>query len=174
MTMESRGADRRVRTVAPDDVESLSEVTRLFTEYAEWLAPIVARTTIALEIASLPAPFAPPDGRLLVASAQPGGAICGCVGVKRHSDSAAEIKRLFVREGCRGIGLGRSLFLVALDAACELGYEEALVSTIPSHMATANAMYERLGFEPTQRFERHTLAEVDLRYLRLELGDWCA
>jgi len=165
--------DPRIRSITAKYTEAVAEVARLFAEYAEWLAPFVVRTTIAEEIASLPAPFTAPHGVLLV-GADAGGAICGCVGVKRHSDSAAEIKRLFVREGCRGTGLGSALFSAALDAACELGYAEALVSTIPSRMATANAMYERIGFVPTHRFEDHTHAEVDIRYLRLDLGDWCA
>lgn len=165
--------DSRIRAVTPDDTEALAEVARLFAEYAEWLSPFVSHTTIAAELASFPAPFCAPDGALLV-GIDAGGAMCGCVGVKRHSDSAAEIKRLFVRERCRGTGLGAELFASALDAACELGYAEVLLSTIPSHMGTANAMYERLGFEPTPRFEDHTHAEVDIRYLRLDLGDWCA
>jgi putative acetyltransferase len=165
--------DHRIRSITAQDSDSVAEVARLFAEYAEWLAPFVVHTTIAEELATLPAPFTPPHGALLV-GADASGAICGCVGVKRHDDSAAEIKRLFVREGCRGSGLGSALFSAALDAACELGHAEALVSTIPSHMATANAMYERIGFQPTQRFEDHTHAEVAVRYLRLDLGDWCA
>ena len=163
----------RIIRVSGTDRDALAEVRRLFGEYAEWLAAFVVHTTIADEIASLPAPFVPPDGALLVA-VDASGAICGCVGVKRHSDSAAEIKRLFVRDECRGTGLGRALFSAALDVACELGYTEALISTIPSHMPTANAMYKRIGFAPTRRFEDHTHADLDIRYLRLDLGDWCA
>ena len=87
---------------------------------------------------------------------------------------SAEIKRLFVRDNCRGGGLGRALFSAALDAACDLGYAEVLLSTIPSHMPRANAMYDRIGFAPTQRFEDHAHAEVEMRYLRLDLGYWCA
>ena len=165
--------DPRIRSITSEDPEAMAEAARLFAEYAEWLAPFVLHTTIAAELASFPAPFTPPGGVLLV-GADAGGAICGCVGVKRHDDSTAEIKRLFVREGCRSTGLGAALFSAALDAACDLGYAEVVISTIPSHMARANAMYERIGFTPTDRFERHTHAEVDIRYLRLDLGDWCA
>jgi len=163
----------RIIRVSGSDRGELDEVRRLFGEYAEWLASFVLHTTIDGEIASLPAPFVPPEGALLL-GADAGGTICGCVGVKRHSDAAAEVKRLFVREECRGTGLGRALFSAAMDVACELGYSEVLISTIPSHMPTANAMYERLGFAPTHRFEDHTHADLDIRYLRLDLGDWCA
>jgi carbonic anhydrase len=165
-------SDPRIRQVTAEDAEALVEVARLFGEYAEWLAPFVVHTSIAAELASLPAPFSAPDGALFV-GADEGGRICGCVGVMRHSETAAEIKRLFVREECRGGGLGRALFSAALDAACERGYLDALVSTVPAHMAAAAAMYVRMGFTPTARFEDHTHAEVEIRYLRLELGDWC-
>ena len=171
----SAAADSRIRIirVSGSDRDELAEVRRLFGEYGVWLATFVVHTTIHDEIASLPGPFVPPDGVLLLA-ADAGGAICGCVGVKRHSDSAAEIKRLFVRDECRGRGLGRALLSAAMDAACEMGYTEVLISTIPSHMPFANAMYERIGFAPTHRFEDHTHADIDMRYLRLDLGDWCA
>ena len=163
----------RIIRVSGSDRGELAEVRRLFGEYAEWLASFVLHTTIDGEIASLPAPFVPPEGALLL-GVDAVGTICGCVGVKRHGDAAAEIKRLFVREECRGTGLGRALFSAAMDVACELGYSEVLISTIPSHMPIANAMYERIGFAPTHRFEDHTHADLDIRYLRLDLGDWCA
>ena len=41
-------------------------------------------------------------------------------------------------------------------------------------MPEANAMYERLGFVATDCFEDHTHAEVDMRYLRYALSEWCS
>jgi putative acetyltransferase len=172
-TPSSHEPSHRITRVTAEDTDALAEVTRLFAEYAEWLAPRVTHTSIEGERESLPSPFSPPGGALFV-GADAGGAICGCVGVKRHSDSAAEIKRLFVREGCRGSGLGRALFEAALDETCRLGYAEALVSTIPSQMPMAAAMYARIGFTPTHRFEDHEHPGIDMSYLRLDLGDWCA
>ena len=149
--------------VTADDARALAQVRDLFTEYAEWLSPFVTRSTIAEELASLPEPYSGPRGVLL----------CGCVGLKPHSDAECEIKRLFVRPDCRGTGLGYTLFSTALDTACELGYAEALVSTIPSFMSEANAMYERLGFVGTECFEDHTHSDVEIRYLRYPLANWC-
>ena len=173
MTLTPDPASHRITPVAAGDTQALVEVARLFAEYSEWLSGFVAHNTVAEELAELPGAFAPPSGALLIAT-DAGGAICGCAGVRRHTDSAAEIKRLFVREACRGTGLGHALFASALDVACDLGYSEALVSTIPAKMPTANAMYDRIGFQPTSRFEDHTHADIEIRYLRLDLGDWCA
>ena len=165
-------ASARVETVTRDDGNAIAQVRALFAEYAEWLSPFVTASTIAEELESLPAPFEEPGGRLLVAIDSQ-GLICGCVGVKRHTETACEIKRLFVRPDCRGAGIGYALFSAALDAGCALCYEEALVSTIPAYMEEANRMYERLGFEPTDCFEERTQAEVEIRYLRYDLAGWC-
>ncbi len=160
----------RITAVTAADADDLAEVRRLFAEYAEWLSPFVTASTLPAELESLPAPFAEPSGRLLIARDEATGSACGCVGVKRHSDSECEIKRLFVRPGCRGSGAGAALFSAAMDAGRELGYAEALVSTIPAFMAGANAMYEAFGFMGTTCFEDHTHANVEIRYLRCGLG----
>jgi len=161
-----------LQDVTADDSAGLAEVSGLFAEYAEWLAPFVTHTTIAQELDLLPRPFAAPSGRLVLATT-PDGRACGCVAVQQHDGAVCEIKRLYVRPEWRGQGLGRELLSAALDAACELGYSIALVSSIPAHMPEAAAMYERSGFVRTHRFEDHTHAEVEMVYLRLDLGDWC-
>jgi ribosomal protein S18 acetylase RimI-like enzyme len=161
-----------IDVVTAADEAAVAEVRQLFTEYAEWMSRFVTASTIGTELATLPAPFQAPYGRLLLAKGASGEA-CGCVGVKRHDERTAEIKRLYVRPECRGVRLGFALFSAALDAACELGYATAVVSTVPDQMQTAASMYARLGFEPTERFEDHTHADVELRYLRYDLSGWC-
>ena len=161
-----------LRQVTAEDKDGLAAVRDLITEYAEWLAPFVTHTTIAEELASLPAPFASPSGCLILAT-DANGRACGCVGIMQHEGTVCEIKRLFVRPECRGSGLGRELLASSLDAACALGYAIALVSSVPAHMEAAIHMYEQVGFTPTHRFEDHTHAEVEMLYLRFDLGDWC-
>jgi GNAT superfamily N-acetyltransferase len=162
----------RIVTVKRTDESELIQVRQLFTEYAEWLSPFVTASAIEEELASLPEPFVAPHGRLLAARNET-GALCGVVGIKRHSATECEIKRLFVRPECRGAGYGYALFSAALDAACELNYAEVLVSTVPAYMEEANRMYERLGFESTECFEQRTQATEELSYLRYDLAKWC-
>jgi GNAT superfamily N-acetyltransferase len=161
-------AEFRIEVLSPDNPKQVEEARELFFEYAEWLSPIVRITTIHRDIAALPEPFVPPSGRLLLACGDDGVA-CGCIGVRRFSDTECELKRLYVRPSCRTSGIGRALFSAALDAARELGYREALISTIPSHMDTANRMYEQYGFVPTDNFEGHSHDDVEMRYLRFDL-----
>ena len=156
--------------VADDDLASLDVVRELFSEYHEWLGAAVCSIRLAEEIANLPGPYAAPSGRLYLATG-PSGVAAGCIGVRPHSGSACEIKRLYVRPEARGSGLGSALVSAGIATARELGYTEALVTTLPDSMPVAAAMYERLGFERVQPFLDHSHVDeaVEMLYLRLTL-----
>lgn len=164
----------RIIELTASDTAAIEQVRGLFTEYAEWLSPFITASTLAEELESLPSPFSAELGGRLLAATTEDGSICGCVGIKRHSGTECEIKRLFVRPDCRGGGLGYTLFTAALDAACELGYRQTLVSTVPDFMPAAHRMYERLGFKSTECFEEKTQASVRIEYLRFDLSGWCS
>jgi GNAT superfamily N-acetyltransferase len=157
--------------VADDDVARLGQVRELFREYHEWLGEVVCSVRLAEEIASLPGPYAEPTGALFLATLAGESEPIGCIGVRPHHGDSAEIKRLYVRTGARGAGVGRALIGTAIDAARELGYAEALVTTLPDSMPVAAAMYERLGFEETAPFldHSHVGEGVRMTYLRLQL-----
>jgi ribosomal protein S18 acetylase RimI-like enzyme len=119
------------------------------------------------ELAALPGDYAPPRGCLLLATtddARP----AGCVAVRPLPKAgAAEMKRLYVSEECRGTGLGRALAQAAIGRARELGYRELLLDTMPS-MAGAQALYAALGFADVARYNDNTAAGV--RFMRLDLA----
>jgi GNAT superfamily N-acetyltransferase len=156
--------------VADDDYERLELVRELFAEYHEWLGEVVCSARLAEEIAALPGPYAEPAGRLFLALDTSRRAV-GCIGVRPHEAARCEIKRLYVRPVARGTGLGRELIEVAIGTARDLGYAEALVTTLPETMPVAAAMYERLGFVETDPFFDHSHVErqVPMSYLRLAL-----
>src|SRR5438309_937357 len=56
------------------------------------------------EIESLPGVYAPPRGRLLIATVD--GEVAGSVALKPHDDKLSELKRLYVRPQFRGHKLG--------------------------------------------------------------------
>ncbi len=165
-------AEWRIERVDDNDTERVERVRELFREYQEWLGEVVCSWRLAEEIATLPGPYAAPEGRLYLATSDE-GATLGCVGVRPHHDSACEIKRLYVRPAARQTGLGGALIRIAIEGAREMGYTEALVTTLPDTMPVAAMMYERLGFRPTEPFLDMSFVDesVSMTYLRLALSE---
>jgi len=99
------------------------------------------------EVAGLPGNYAPPRGTMLLARQAGGEELLGCVALRPVPDSPdlCEMKRLYVRPGERGSGLGRTLALAVMAEACRLGYRRICLDTLPS-MTAAQALYRALGF----------------------------
>jgi len=96
---------------------------------------------------TLPGPFAPPRGCLLLARAE--GEPVGIVGFERLDDRACEMKRLYVRPSGRGLGAARALVIRLLEEA--RAYEEMRLET-RTFMPEAIALYASLGFTPCAAF----------------------
>src|SRR4051794_32231869 len=103
-----------------------------------------------------PADFAAPHGTFLVGFDETGAPVCGG-GVKRLSDSAAEIKRMYVVPAARGRGLARVLLAALEDAARNLGYSTVRLDTGPQQ-PHAQALYESAGYRPVGNFNANPVA----------------
>lgn len=136
--------DHHLRIVPAGDAE-LAAAAALFRHYAASLPVDLNRQGFADEIAHLPGPYAPPDGALLLAFKD--GAILGCIALKRLAPDVAEIKRLYVVQEGRGLGVGKALVAAALEEAARLGYREIKLDTLP-HMEHAIGLYRSFGFAP--------------------------
>jgi GNAT superfamily N-acetyltransferase len=91
-----------------------------------------------------PADLAPPRGIFLVTVID--GEPVGCGGFRRLAPTAAEVKRLFVRQAARGNGIGRSLLDGLEQHARELGVEELRLDTDGGDPG-ALALFRAAGFE---------------------------
>ena len=129
--------------------EHWTAARRLVEDYAASLGVDLGFQNFQDEIESLPRVYGPPDGYFVLAAQ--GGAFVGCGGLRRFSDSACEMKRLYVMPGHRAGGTGRLLAEALIANARRLGYESLLLDTLPS-MAGAQRLYASLGFEPTSAY----------------------
>ncbi len=102
-----------------------------------------------------PAELGPPDGAFIVgwAGEQP---VC-CGGLKRLSDGACEIKRMFVVPAWRGRGVARRLLHALEDRARGLGYTILRLDTGP-RQAGAKHLYKSEGYRAIANFNDNPIA----------------
>lgn len=147
--------------------EQIEQVRNLFAEYCAQLVVEPCRQAFDAEIAGLPGAYAPPQGRLLLATVV--GQPVGCVGLRPFPlDGSCEMKRLYVRPGFRGGKVGRELVERVLHEARQLGYAVMRLDSHPPSMQSAIAMYRKFGF---REVPPDPLEPTDgLIYMALELG----
>lgn len=116
----------------------------LFEEYAEGIGISLCFQNFDRELANLPGDYAPPDGRLLLASKD--AQLAGCIAMRKLGSQVCEMKRLFVRPEFRGTGLGKLLVNSIIDEARKLGHRHMRLDTLPGPMDTAIALYRSIGF----------------------------
>jgi carbonic anhydrase len=139
------------QAVTPSEIQSVRELLR---EYTDWA---FATTTgskgaptfegLEEELATLPGEFAPPDGRLLLATLD--GQTAGCVALRRHDATRGEVKRLYVRPGFRGHNVGGRLVAELIAAARAIGYR-GLVLDSHRTMTRAHELYRGAGFRTVE------------------------
>lgn len=124
----------------------LGATRELLLEYAAGLDFALCFRDFDRELLQLPGAYAPPHGRLLLLldGAHPAGVVA-LRPLVDGSGTACEMRRLYVRPGWRGRGLGRALAEEIVVRARQLGYRAMRLETVPSMMA-ATALYRALGF----------------------------
>ncbi len=144
--------------VHADTTPLLAVARALISEYGTSIADVAACSLehqgFGNELASLPGPYAPPRGRLLLAlhNNEP----VGCIAL-RPLDSlgphVCEMKRLYVRPAHRAAGLGRSLVSRLFTEARAIGYTLMKLDTdTHDKFAAAIALYRSVGFTQCPRY----------------------
>ncbi|MBE2294392.1 MAG: GNAT family N-acetyltransferase [Phycisphaerales bacterium] len=126
-----------------ETADQIAEVRVLFHEYERFLDVDLCFQGFEEELATLPGKYAPPDGRLLLAT--DGRQAAGCVALRRLDQTVCEMKRLFVRPAYRNQGLGRLLATRVVAEATTLGYATMRLDTL-DRLQDAMRMYAALGF----------------------------
>jgi len=152
---------------APEDPEPVLEVREatdphlldaargLILGHAAALGDLPGVARVRADAASLPGPYALPEGALLVATLA--GNPAGCVAFKKLDDGTCEVKRMFVVPAFRKRGVARALMVRLLEEASTRGYRRVRLGTLHT-MTAAQALYRDLGFVeiPRYRPDEHT------------------
>ena len=109
----------------------------------------------ALSISAEADELRPPAGLLLVASLGPEPVGCGAL--KFHDDGPTELKRMWVAEHARGLGLGRRL-LGELEAHAARGPRPVVRLETNESLAEAIALYRSAGYAEVEPFNDESYA----------------
>jgi len=144
--------------------EDVQIAKQLFVEYRNCLEFDLGFQNFEQELANLPGEYSPPTGCILFAKYK--GNIQGCVALRNLGNATCEMKRLYVRSNCRGLGIGRRLAEAVIDVAKELDYRFMRLDFISPRPA-ASALYESLGFKEIEPYESIPLESAV--FMELEL-----
>jgi ribosomal protein S18 acetylase RimI-like enzyme len=123
----------------------IAHARELFLEYAQSLGFSLCFQSFEVELAGLPGDYAPPHGRLLLATYE--NQLAACVALHKLEPEICEMKRLYLRPPFRGKGLGRALAGQIIAEARQIGYQRIRLDTVEPVMKDAVAMYRKLGFK---------------------------
>ena len=126
------------------------DIRALFTEYTDLLSEGDAQFRDYLQIQHYDDEFAHPEqkygfpgGRLYIALCN--GETAGCVALHRLSDTACEIKRLYVRDAYRGNGIGKTMVEEVRILAKAFGCSQ-LILGVHAENDYAVGFYQKCGF----------------------------
>lgn len=129
--------------------DNYDEARELFVEYSRLKGAEVCFVSFENELKNLEDIYS--TGVILIAKED--DKLIGCIAVKKIEDGICELKRLFVRERYRGNGYSKQLLDDAIAQAKTLGYQKAVIDTIPEVMPVGYQMYLRYGFVENSKDE---------------------
>lgn len=126
----------------------------LIREYVDWgrarfaqeawlLDEALSHQSLDRELESLATRYGPPGGKAFLARRD--GEVVGCGAYRRRSDEFCEMKRLFVPDRFRGLGIGRELCAAIIASAREERFRLMRLDTA-AQMSEAVALYQAIGF----------------------------
>ena len=142
----------KIRTVDPTDRDAVRCVRAYFAE-------LDRRSESGFDpgagISAEPHELVPPAGRFLIAYLR--GEPAGCGAVKHHPGGPSELKRMWVAESARGLGIGGRL-LTALEACAAEGGASTVRLETNRALVEAVAMYRSTGYVEVPPFNDEPFA----------------
>ena len=145
--------------------EMLEDIRQLFAEYARSLEVDLSFQAFDEELRTLPGKYGSAGGSLILALVN--GKAAGCIALRKISEDICEMKRLYVRDDYRGLGIGKKLIGVIIEEALRLHYKYIRLDTL-STMKKAQELYLSYGFYDIPPYVYNPISGA--RFLELKLG----
>jgi len=138
----------------------------IILEYVDWLGLDLSFQNFDNEINNLAEMYSEPNGGLILASVN--NQTVGVTGIRRFENMDCELKRMFVSEGFRNLGIGRLLLEHAIELARNLNYAKIKLDTSDT-MKTAIKLYLDYGFEEISAYRYNPYESA--RFFELNLNN---
>lgn len=143
-----------VRKMEAPDVGKTKE---LIQEYVDWTNLDLRFQNIDDEMAHFPRKYEEPEGAFFVAVDD--DRVIGCVGLKKIGEKVCEMKRLFVKDEYKGLGVGKRLIETAIEEARVKKYEKMRLDTL-KRMDRALELYKRYGFNEIRQYVENPMEDA--------------
>lgn len=153
----------KFRCVTGQDM--IEKIKQLFLEYVHSLKVDLSFQNFEEELNTLPGKYGQPRGILILALVN--GKEAGCIALRNISEDICEMKRLYVRDCYRGLGIGKKLITIVIQEALKMNYQYIRLDTLPM-MKNAQALYKSLGFYDIGPYVYNPIDGAKFMELKLE------
>ena len=122
--------------------EDFGKGKQLFREYSDSLGVDLSFQDFEKELSTIQLQYNANGCLFLVFD---GDQAIGCAGVRKLDGETAELKRMYVKDGYRGLKIGVHLLERCIEKSGELGYKKMRLDTLAS-MTRAQELYRSFGF----------------------------
>jgi len=130
-----------IHAISPENVQMVKD---LFSMYAQLKGYEFDGANFEEEMHNLPGDYAPPSGRLMLATYE--GEAAGCIALKKMDKEHCEIKRLYVPPEYRGNGIGKAMVRAVIEESKKIGYK-TIVADTDLNMRIAMVVFDEHGFK---------------------------
>ena len=123
--------------------EQMNAAASMFKSYAQWLSIDLSFQHFEEELQQLQQMYAPNVGGIILC--RQGNEFIGCVGIRKLTETTAELKRMFVLPDYQGKGIGKELLKQAFFLAKNCGYKSVKLDTLNTMLQAMN-FYKKNGF----------------------------
>lgn len=134
-------------------------------DYIRWLNMDLSFQDINKELLNFSSIYNPPNGFFILATYS--GKLAGGCGLKMLEPKICEMKRLFVYDQFKNMGIGRNICTALIGEAKNLGYERMRLDTL-KRLKPAIRLYKNLGFEEIGPYRYNP--DPTAKYMELSLS----